>query len=60
MTETHLPFVPARSVCSPKEKFVFVSRMTRWDPATGKIERGTIARQTELMLKDVNKVLAPA
>ena len=31
--------------------------MTPWDPATGKIERGSIARQTELVLENVKKVL---
>ena len=39
-------------------KFVFVSGMTPWDPETGKIERGSIARQTELVLENVKKVLA--
>lgn len=41
-------------------KFVFVSGMTPWDPSTGKIERGSIARQTELVLGNIQKVLAAA
>jgi Putative translation initiation inhibitor, yjgF family len=41
-------------------KFVFVSGMTPWDPSTGKIERESIARQTELVLDNVAKVLAAA
>ncbi len=41
-------------------RFVFVSGMTPYSPATGKIERGTIAEQTELVLKNVGGVLAAA
>lgn len=32
--------------------------MTPFDPATGKIERGNIARQTELVLENVKNVLS--
>lgn len=39
-------------------KFLFVSGMTPFDPATGKIERGNIARQTELVLENVKNVLS--
>jgi len=38
-------------------KFVFVSGMTPFDPATGKIERGSIAEQTTLVLENIIKVL---
>ena len=38
-------------------KFVFVSGMTPFDPALGKIDRGTIARQTELVLDNIRNVL---
>ena len=41
-------------------KFLFISGMTPWDPATGKIERGSIACQTELVLENIKKVLAAA
>lgn len=41
-------------------KFVFVSGMTPYDSGTGKIETGTISRQTELVLENVKNVLAAA
>lgn len=41
-------------------EFVFVSGMTPFDPQTGKIERGTITRQTELVLLNIRNVLAAA
>ncbi|MFA7345758.1 MAG: RidA family protein [Terrimicrobiaceae bacterium] len=39
-------------------RFVFVSGMTPFNPATGKIERGTISEQTALVLENIKKVLA--
>lgn len=39
-------------------KFLFVSGMTPFDPALGKIDRGTIARQTELVIENIKGVLA--
>lgn len=38
-------------------KFVYVSGMTPFNPATGQIERGSIARQTELVLENMKNVL---
>ncbi len=38
-------------------KFVFVSGMIPFNPATGKVERGTIAEQTELVLQNLKNVL---
>lgn len=37
---------------------LFVSGMTPFNPATGKIERGTIGEQTALVLQNIEKVLA--
>jgi 2-iminobutanoate/2-iminopropanoate deaminase len=38
-------------------RFVFVSGMTPFDPLTGKIERGSVAEQTRLVLENIKKVL---
>ena len=39
-------------------KFLFVSGMTPYDPATRKIETGSISRQTELVLENIKNVLS--
>jgi 2-iminobutanoate/2-iminopropanoate deaminase len=39
-------------------KFLFVSGMTPFDPATGRIERASISRQTELVLENIKNVLS--
>ena len=38
-------------------RFLFVSGMTPFDPATGKIERASVGRQTELVLENVGRIL---
>lgn len=39
---------------------LFVSGMTPWDPSTGKIERGTVAQQTRLVLENIKRIVAEA
>jgi len=39
-------------------KFLFVSGMTPYDSAQQKIDRGTIGRQTELVIENIKGVLA--
>jgi len=39
---------------------LFVSGMTPWDPSTGKIERGTIADQTRLVLENIKRIVTEA
>lgn len=39
---------------------LFVSGMTPWDPVTGKIERGSIAEQTRLVLENIRRVVEGA
>jgi len=39
-------------------EFLFVSGMTPFDPATGKIDRGSISRQTGLVLENIKNVLS--
>jgi 2-iminobutanoate/2-iminopropanoate deaminase len=38
-------------------KFLFVSGMTPFDPVTGKIDCGSISRQTGLVLENIMNVL---
>lgn len=40
--------------------FLFLSGMTPYDPGTGRIERGSIAEQTRLVLANIGRVLAHA
>lgn len=39
---------------------LFVSGMTPWNPATGRIERGTIAEQTGLVLENIRRIVEGA
>jgi len=38
-------------------KFIFVSGQGPWDPATGKLERGSITEQTRLTLENVKRIV---
>jgi 2-iminobutanoate/2-iminopropanoate deaminase len=48
------PYSLAVQTASP---LLFVSGMTPWDPVTGKIERGSIAEQTRLVLENIKRVV---
>ncbi|MEI6344427.1 MAG: RidA family protein [Verrucomicrobiota bacterium] len=48
------PYSLAVQTASP---LLFVSGMTPWDPATGKIERGSITDQTRLVLENIRRVV---
>lgn len=39
---------------------LFVSGMTPWDPATGKIERGSVPEQTRLVLENIRRIVEGA
>jgi len=39
---------------------LFVSGMTPWDPSTGRIERGTVAEQTRLVLENIRRIVTEA
>lgn len=51
------PYSLAVQTASP---LLFVSGMTPWDPSTGKIERGTIAEQTRLVLENIKRIVTEA
>lgn len=51
------PYSLAVSSAGP---LLFVSGMTPWDPETGKIERGSIAQQTHLVLKNIRRIVEGA
>jgi len=48
------PYSLAVQTSSP---LLFVSGMTPWNPVTGKIERGSIAKQTRLVLENIQRVI---
>lgn len=47
------PYSLAVSAAGP---LLFVSGMTPWNPATGKIERGSISEQTSLVLENIRRI----
>ena len=51
------PYSLAVQTASP---LLFVSGMTPWDPATGKITRGNITDQTRLVLENIKRVIEGA
>ena len=51
------PYSLAVSASGP---LLFVSGMTPWDPATGKIERGTVTEQTRLVLENIRRIVEGA
>lgn len=50
------PYSPATS----DGKYLFVSGQTPYDPAIGRINRGTIAEQTRLVLENIDRILTAA
>jgi len=67
MIQPILPFPGSPPVLGPYSlgvrasgEFVFVSGMTPFNTETGAIERGSIARQTQLVLANLGGVLAQA
>lgn len=47
------PYSLAVSASGP---LLFISGMTPWSPASGKIERGSIAEQTRLVLENIRRI----
>ena len=54
------PALAPYSLAVRSSGLLFVSGMTPWDPATGKIERGTIAEQTRLVLENIRRIVVGA
>jgi 2-iminobutanoate/2-iminopropanoate deaminase len=54
---------PALGPYSPvvlADNFIFISGQTPYDPAQGRISRGTIAEQTQLVLANIERALTTA